>query len=36
MDSMIESLKGDFIEMLKVSEKIKKKKNNIQGITLFI
>lgn len=29
MDSVIDALKVDFIELLKVSEKIKKKKANI-------
>ena len=31
MDSMIDNIKADFTELLKVSEKIKKKKVNIEG-----
>jgi hypothetical protein len=36
MDSMIDGLKIDFIELLKVSEKIKKKKGNIECKFYFI
>lgn len=31
MDSMIDNIKSDFTELLKVSEKIKKKKSHVKG-----
>jgi hypothetical protein len=31
MDSMIDNIKSDFTELLKVSEKIKKKKSHVEG-----
>lgn len=35
MDSMIDNIKSDFTELLKVSEKIKKKKSHVEGNILL-